>query len=383
MHPFRYELREKRMRILFVVCGEGLGHSSRSTKLARYLQNQGHTCYFAAYDKGYDFIKSQGFDVIETPREVTLEGTGGCFDLKKTVKSSAGIPVALGQSFFQIHKFIREKDIEFLIADTMFACGVAAKSHKRLPVLFITNQNKFGSAVTSGKDVYVWKTMSKVISTYHRYVPDLIAVPDFAEPYMISGYNFDPEDKARDKYIPVGPILDDRINDYTPTKETVFASFGGEPYKQPMYQMLRNIADIMPEEKFEIFSTSPGMPQNTANFTATGYVPNLFEPMARAKVAIIHGGLTSLHEAIFYRKPVILIIDPYHPEQWNNGRKVEELGLGIMLRSDEITEEKLHLAISNALTMQPPDMRKLFEEYDGCKGCAQLIEHVYEKHRKP
>ena len=368
------------MRILFVVCGEGLGHSSRSTKLARYLESLGHTCFFAAYDKGYEFIKNQGFEVIETPREVTLEGTGGCFNLKKTIQSSAGIPKGLTKSFFQIHKFIKEKDIEFLIADTMFACGVAAKSRKRLPVLFITNQNKFGSAMTDKKSVRMWKSMSTVISAYHRYVPDLIAVPDFAEPYMLSGYNFNPEDKARDKYIPVGPILDDRIRDYTAVKQTIFASFGGEPYKQPMYQMLRNIADKMPEEKFEIYSTSPGMPENSENFTATGYVPVLFEPMSRAKVAIIHGGLTSLHEAVFYRKPVILIIDPYHPEQWNNGRKVEELGLGIVLRTDEITEEKLHLAIISALTMQPPDMRHLYEEYDGCKGCAKLIEQVCEKH---
>lgn len=366
------------MKILFVVCGEGLGHASRSTKLARYLTGIGHTCYFAAYDKGFRFIEKQGFSVFETPREVTLEGNEGSFDMGKTVKSSLGIPISLTKSFFQIRRFLKSEKIDFLVADTMFACGVAAKSLGRLPVLFITNQNKFGSAAEP--DAFLWKAMSRVISTYHRFVPDLIAVPDFAGKNMVCEYNFDPEDKAREKYIPVGPLLDDRIYEYTPTSETIFASFGGEPYKLAMYQILRKIADKMPEESFEVYSTTPGLPADSANFKSHGYVPVLFEPMSRAKAAIIHGGLTSLHEALFYRKPVILIIDPHHPEQWNNGRKIEDAGLGILIRSDEVSEEKLRDALSRALSMNVPDLRHLYEEMDGCVGCANLIEQIYRKH---
>ena len=35
------------MKILFVVCGEGLGHASRCLHLGRYLQKQGHDIHFA------------------------------------------------------------------------------------------------------------------------------------------------------------------------------------------------------------------------------------------------------------------------------------------------------------------------------------------------
>ena len=85
-----------RMNILFVVCGEGLGHASRSTKLAKHLKERGVDCIFAAYGKAYSFIQNQtDCKVYEISREVTLEGTGGYFSITETLKSSFGIPVSL------------------------------------------------------------------------------------------------------------------------------------------------------------------------------------------------------------------------------------------------------------------------------------------------
>jgi uncharacterized protein (TIGR00661 family) len=48
------------MRILFVVCGEGLGHSSRCIHLGHYLEQQGHSVSFLAYGKSYDFFHDHG-----------------------------------------------------------------------------------------------------------------------------------------------------------------------------------------------------------------------------------------------------------------------------------------------------------------------------------
>ena len=88
------------MNILFVVCGEGLGHASRSTKLANHLKRRGENCVFASYGKAYSFIQKQtDCRVYEISREVTLEGSGGYFSIGKTLKSSLGIPVSLVKSF--------------------------------------------------------------------------------------------------------------------------------------------------------------------------------------------------------------------------------------------------------------------------------------------
>lgn len=362
------------MNILFVVCGEGLGHASRSTKLAKYLQERGITCSFAAYGKAYSFIQKQiKCPVFEISREVTLEGSSGYFSITRTLKSSLGIPISLGKSFFTARKILKAEKIDAVVCDTMFAAGVAAKT-LGVPVIFMTNQNFFGSLAEP--DVWYWKLFGKVISTYHSHIPKKIVVPDFAPPNTISGYNFKIRDKDTDKYVFIGPILDPSIHEYEPTRESIFASFGGEPFKMPLYAMLKEISEMDKSLDIEVFATSPGLPAEGDNFKIAGYVENIFPYMAKAKVPIIHGGLTSLHEALYFKKPVLLIIDPYHPEQGNNGKKVEELGCGIMIRGDEVTKDSLSNAIQRCMQMQTKDMQRLYAEENGAENFFTVLEDV-------
>ena len=87
------------MKLLFVVCGEGLGHASRSLHLGHYLQQHGHEVHFAGYGKSYDFMNQHGCTHLHcTPREVCLEGEGGFFSLKKTLWYSKGIVFDLVRS---------------------------------------------------------------------------------------------------------------------------------------------------------------------------------------------------------------------------------------------------------------------------------------------
>lgn len=360
------------MRILLAVCGEGFGHSSRCMKLAKYLERHGHKTIFASYDKAYDFIKDHGFKVFKTCREVTLEGSGGYFDFAKSLKSSIGMPKALFNSFIDIRRLIKREKIELVIADTMFAAGAAAKT-LGLPLIFITNQNHFSSPTEP--NALHWNLFSKIITAYHHIVPNIIAVPDFPPPYTICGYNFKIKDGDK-KYKFVGPIIDDRIKQYNETQETVFASFGGGTFKLPLYTMLSEIAKRRPELKFEIFSATKGFPKNTENFIASEFIDNVFPNMAKAKTAIVHGGLTSLHELTYYNKPLILIIDPYHPEEGNNGRKIVETGRGIMLYGNTVTEDILSEAIDKAAAMKPENYKGLYEKYSGAAGIEELIEEL-------
>ena len=364
------------MRILLVVCGEGLGHASRSTKLARYLERFGHVCLFASYGKAYEFIKNQGiFSVTETYREVMLEGDGGYFSLSRTMWSSKGIMVALARSLKHIRSLIVENSIDLVISDTMYAAVSAAKI-QGVSSLFITNQNKFASATDQNSKH--WNILSSVVEKYLS-LPDNVLVPDFSPPNTVSGYNLDIKHEDRNRYKFIGPIMDVNPAEYNFASETIFASFGGEPFKLPMYEMLKEIADERPFQKFEVFSTTSGLPSETKNFKPHGYVPDILNHMANSRLTIMHGGLTSLHESLIFNKPCVMIIDPYHPEQWNNGRKIEEIGAGIMIPGDRVTKKRLSDAIDEALTLKPPNMTTLFKEEDGRLNALKLIEEIGQK----
>ncbi|MBP5474806.1 MAG: glycosyl transferase family 28 [Methanomicrobium sp.] len=364
------------MRLLFVVCGEGLGHASRSTKLAKYLEKFGHKCYFASYGKALNFISKQGFTVFDTYREVILEGESGYFSLSKTVWSSKGVLLSLARSLRDIRRIIIEKKIDVLIADTMYAAVFAAKIQD-IPSLFITNQNKFASA--NDEHSKHWEILSSVVEKYLT-LPDNIIIPDFSYPNTVSAYNLDIKREDSSRYKFVGPIMDAKLSDYKIEKKIIFASFGGEPFKIPMYGMLKEIANERPFHQFEVFSTSPGLPAESRNFKTHGYTDDILSYMAQSRVNILHGGLTSIHESLFLGKPIVMIIDPYHPEQWNNGRKIEEIGAGIMLPGDKVTKETLSDAIDEALNMKVPDMSYLFVQEDGRVKTMAAIEDAVRKH---
>ena len=68
------------MRILFVVCGEGLGHSSRCIHLGHYLEQHGHSVSFVAYGKSYDFFHDHGcINVYRGRGRSVLKGRMGFF----------------------------------------------------------------------------------------------------------------------------------------------------------------------------------------------------------------------------------------------------------------------------------------------------------------
>lgn len=65
-----------------------------------------------------------------------------------------------------------------------------------------------------------------------------------------------------------------------------------------------------------------------ANFIVRPYVPQL-EVLGRASAFITHGGMNSVHEGLYYGVPQVVV--PHQFEQLLNGKRVAELGAGILL----------------------------------------------------
>ncbi len=352
------------MKILFVVCGEGLGHSSRCLHLGHYLQQQGHSVHFAAYGKSYDFIDQHGCSNLHrTPREVWLEGEEGFFSLKKTLWYSKWIVADMLRSLLRIRALIREHEIDCVVCDTMYGGVLAARLLKK-PVIFITNQNHFNGI--GGTTNPVWSVLNFLIRRYIRLATRVI-VPDYPAPDTVSGFNIVVPAGEEGRYHFTGPFMDVDVRRYALSHKTVFASFGGEPYKLPMYQMLREIADSRTDLLFDVFYTGADLPESSANFLSHGYVPNLYEHLAEAKIAIVHGGLTTLHEALLFEKPVLIIMDTSHPEQQNNAKKIVEMGAGIAIDGRTVTREMLEEKIAQAMAIPPKPFR---EEHAGIDGRA-------------
>jgi UDP-N-acetylglucosamine--N-acetylmuramyl-(pentapeptide) pyrophosphoryl-undecaprenol N-acetylglucosamine transferase len=140
-----------------------------------------------------------------------------------------------------------------------------------------------------------------------------------------------------------------------------------------MYQMLKEIADRRKDLFFDVFYTGAVLPYSTDNFISHGYVPDLYEHLARAKIAIAHGGLTTLHEAMLFEKPVMIIMDPDHPEQQNNAKKIVDMGAGTSVNGKLVTLDLLEKKIAETMTCCPRQIRIVHEAINGRKNAARII----------
>ena len=358
------------MKILFVVCGEGLGHASRCLHLGHYLQQQGHTIHFAGYGKSYTFMeKHKCRNIHRTHREVCLEGENGFFNLKKTLWCSKWIIPNMMRSVLNVRRLIREHQFDCVVCDTMYG-GLLAARLENSPVIFITNQNHFNGP--NGTTNPVWKILNFLIGRYLR-LSNRVIIPDYPAPDTISEYNIVIPKGEENRYAFSGPFYEIDIARYTFARETIFTSFGGEPYKLPMYQMLKEIADRRKDLFFDVFYTGSVLPESSENFVSHGYVPDLYEHLARAKIAIVHGGLTTLHEALLFEKPVLIIMDPNHPEQQNNAKKIVDMGAGTSVDGRHATLDVLEKKIAETMQCCPRPFRLAHLAINGRKNATGII----------
>jgi UDP-N-acetylglucosamine--N-acetylmuramyl-(pentapeptide) pyrophosphoryl-undecaprenol N-acetylglucosamine transferase len=361
------------MRILFVVCGEGLGHASRCINIGHFLEQRGHSVSFVAYGKSYDFFHDHGCtNVYRGEREVCLEGANGFFSLKKTLWHSKWTALNLARSGFRARRLIREHGFDCVVCDTMYG-GVMAARFRRVPVVFITNQNRFIGP--GGRKNPVWFILNFLIRRY-LCLTNTVIVPDYTPPDTVSEYNLFIPAHERNHYHFTGPFLDVDLSRYQFSQETIFTSFGGEPYKLPLYHMLRTIADSRKDLIFDVFYTGADLPESSENYLSHGYVPNLYEHLAKARIAIVHGGLTTLHEVLLFNKPVLIVVDPGHPEQQNNAKKIVEMGAGTVVDGRTITREILEQKIAETLALSPSSYGKEHARVNGRENAAEIIELV-------
>ncbi|GCE21328.1 macrolide family glycosyltransferase [Dictyobacter kobayashii] len=79
-----------------------------------------------------------------------------------------------------------------------------------------------------------------------------------------------------------------------------------------------------------------------ANFQVAPYLPQL-EVLQQSSAFITHGGMNSTMEGLYYGVPLIVV--PQQPEQGITAQRVSELGLGTMLKSDQISVTALQQAV--------------------------------------
>ncbi|GAB1422289.1 glycosyltransferase [Anaerolineales bacterium] len=83
------------------------------------------------------------------------------------------------------------------------------------------------------------------------------------------------------------------------------------------------------------------------NISIRSWVPQS-QVLKQASLFITHGGMNSLHDGLYCSLPLLIV--PQQSEQGFNGRRVVELGAGLMLTKDQLTVAKLKSSVEQLLS---------------------------------
>ncbi|WMW24374.1 glycosyltransferase [Methanolobus sediminis] len=349
MHEYRANS-DKRMIFLIFVCGEGLGHTGRCISLAAEMLNSGHTVFIGAYGYSQKLIEESGLIVEDIPRELSLSGKKGSFDLKSSIFSTVK-GISLG-NINSVTRLIERTKPDFVISDGYYS-GIIAARRKKVPVCMIVNQSSMqdffrGKGFTIGvvgfavKKFYTWIYMNV----------NVIFVPDFAPPFTICGSNLSFPDEVKGKIRFCGPVLRKKYEKVIPIKDLkhphVLCSIGGFGYRLQIFKTLLEAAKMDdsinytliggPDLDYDLLEDVP------ENVDIRRLIPDPFPYYRSVDVVICTGGHGTITESLSYGLPVISFPDKSHNEQENNAKFIEDNGYGRRL-SYSVTSEGLLQAI--------------------------------------
>ncbi|MGD0978201.1 MAG: glycosyltransferase [Candidatus Bathyarchaeia archaeon] len=389
------------MRVYFAPCGIGLGHVGRCIPIARKLENA--DIVFSTYREGINYVKQEGFPLIEAPPIVFQVKPDGSVDFRQTAVNPGPFiaPFTILEQVNSEVKTIQHFKPDVIVSDSRISPLVAGRI-LRIPRVCILNEfqpiiprrthylrlarlaDSIGLAVL-GK---MWTSGNTVL------------IPDFPEPYTICEGNLNIPKSFRKNVRLIGPILPKHPDELSTNEDlrgklglpldrpVIFVPISGPTLEKAFVTgVLRKILLEFPEE-YEIvvsygYPGADSKPVRHGNVTIYKWVPNRFEYLKACDVVIGRAGHGTITQCMCYGKPVILVPTPNHTEQLTNARQAQKLGAAQVILQKWLTKERLQEKVRQCL--QKETGRRLVQiqeealKYNGLENAVRTVIEMVQK----
>lgn len=176
------------MKLLLLMCGEGLGHTGRCLALGKEFLGAGHEVNFGAYKYSKILTEKAGFTAYEIPSEISLAGEAGVFNIKKSVRDTLRNFSYSG--FKELLNLFEKLKPDVVISDGYYT-GILAAQKKKIPVYFVGHQ--FNMEEFFKKQGFYTKLAGMFTKRFYNYIfssVNGIIIPDYPLPYSVNRKNF-------------------------------------------------------------------------------------------------------------------------------------------------------------------------------------------------
>ena len=371
------------MKILILICGEGLGHTSRCLALGKEFLTAGHEVHFGAYGYSKEMVEKTGYEANEIPSEIKLVGKAGTLDFTGSIEATLKNADILGGP--KLLKLIKDRDPDVVISDSYYL-GVLSAFTLRIPVYLIINQSNMEDFFKN-RGVSL-RILGKITKGFYNQIfekVDKIIIPDYPLPYTVCKKNLSFTPKIEEKLFYSGPLVKEKyeeVEEIPLQKPHIVSLIGGFGYREPIFRKVLETAKLDTSIYYTLISGPSFDPSKITdlpeNVQLLKFIKDTYPYLKSSDAVIVPGGHSTIMEALSFGIPILSFPDKGHSEQENNAAVIEEEGYGRMLSYStppqvilecirEVLEEKKYRNKTQRL-------RKLARELDGPNAVRKMLE---------
>ncbi len=298
-------------RILYSVCGEGMGHAIRGRVLLNHLTKNNEVHIFAS-DRAYDYLVAHFDNVYEIGGFNTVYEDNTVQNTKTFIKGMKDLPGDLKNSLRLMYSVAKAVKPQIIISDFEFYSNLLSKI-LRVPLISLDNMHVLTQAELEVPRKYRTDRIAA-----EGVVRSFIQLPTV---YLITSYFYPPlKNPSKTKYFP--PVLRDTIMELEP--------YNGEHVL--VYQTSDSnvrLLDILKEFDDEFIVYGFHRDERDGNLLFKSFNEDeFFNDLAQARAVISNGGFTLISEALYLEKPVLSVPVKKQFEQILNALYLDRLGYG-------------------------------------------------------
>ncbi len=351
--------KDKKKKILYSVCGEGMGHAIRSAVMIKHLLKENDVVIFAG-GRAFDYL-SEKFDnvyYIEGPNTVY---SGNNAQYKSTFFSVIkDLPKSLKFNIKLLYNIARVFKPNIIISDFEAFSNILSKL--------------LGIPLISLDNIHV---ITQCRLDLDRYLSEKIVAGGVIrlfinrpKKYLITTF-FYPEIKNNEKTELFPPVLRDEIFNLKPVTGEHILVYQTSDSNLELINTLKTI-----DEKFIIYGFNMEKMDENLQFRKFNE-SQFYKDFESCKAVISNGGFTLMGESIYLGKPVFCVPVRRQPEQTVNAMYLEKLGYGEFHES--LTKENFESFLEN-LDIYRNELRTF--EHNGNQKIFDALDEAIEKYSK-
>lgn len=328
-------------RILFSVCGVGLGHASRSSIIIRHLQKKKHELEIVSYSDGLEFLK-KSFPKVHRIEWFDFKFKNAKIDKFSTLLNTIPkLPKVVLNNYKVFEKILAEFNPDLIISDFDINALLVGK-HFKIPVILVSNMHliEFKKLKLRVKEKLEFKlTDERMVKAFKG-----------ADYYLVTSLA-KPKEKIKNMFF-YHPIVEEKIAKAKPKTGNYNLIYLSGSKLEEMLSVLKQF----PQEKFVVYGKNIARKEGNFVFRKYSYSGmQWLNDIKNCEALISHGGMLTLSEAVVLKKPCFVLATPDWFERYHNGMLSQELGFGKC-------EKKASVKALQEFFHQIPKFRKKLKE---------------------